>query len=145
MRSGALLNKNAIRKFGDDFGGDEETIISSSFDRPVRSTTTDFDQAFYMQPDAQRPELTLAFDMIAPEGTANHRGSQRIHDYDLLLKRLREHNLAEESFTWYLDLRRYGSVPHSGFGMAWSARRLDLRRRTHSRSHSLPADYRVYP
>src|SRR2546422_417127 len=75
-------------------------------------------KAFYMQPDAQRPELALAFDMIAPEGYGEIiGGSQRIHDYDLLLKRLHEHKLPEEAFQWYLDLRRYGSVPHSGFGM----------------------------
>jgi asparaginyl-tRNA synthetase len=116
----AVLNKNGNpAKFGDDFGGDEETIISSSFDRPVLIHHYPSSiKAFYMQPDAQRPELALAFDMIAPEGYGEIiGGSQRIHDYDLLLKRLREHNLPEESFQWYLDLRRYGSVPHSGFGM----------------------------
>ena len=116
----AVLNKTGNpAKFGDDFGGDEETIISSAFERPVlihRYPTSI--KAFYMQPDAERPELALAFDMIAPEGYGEIiGGSQRIHDYDLLLKRLREHNLPEESFQWYLDLRRYGSVPHSGFGM----------------------------
>jgi asparaginyl-tRNA synthetase len=106
-------------KFGDDIGGDEETIISNEFDRPVmvhRYPTSI--KAFYMQPDAERPDLALAFDMLAPEGYGEIiGGSQRIHDYDLLVKRLREHNLPEESFQWYLDLRRYGSVPHSGFGM----------------------------
>jgi len=116
----SLLNKKGNpAKFGDDFGGDEETIISSSFDRPVliHHYPTSI-KAFYMQPDAQRPELALAFDMIAPEGYGEIiGGSQRIHDYDLLLKRLREHNLPEEAFQWYLDLRRYGSVPHSGFGL----------------------------
>src|SRR6266853_435238 len=71
-----------------------------------------------MQPDAQRPELALAFDMIAPEGYGEIiGGSQRIHDYDLLVKRLKEHNLPQEAFQWYLDLRRFGSVPHSGFGL----------------------------
>jgi asparaginyl-tRNA synthetase len=106
-------------KFGDDIGGDEETIISNEFDRPVmvhRYPTSI--KAFYMQPDAERPDLALAFYMLAPEGYGEIiGGSQRIHDYDLLVKRLREHNLPEESFQWYLDLRRYGSVPHSGFGM----------------------------
>ena len=116
----AILNKNSNpAKFGDDFGGDEETIISSSFDRPVivhRYPTAL--KAFYMQPDPQRPELALAFDVLAPEGYGEIiGGSQRIHDYDLLVKRLREHDLPEESFQWYLDLRRYGSVPHSGFGL----------------------------
>jgi asparaginyl-tRNA synthetase len=106
-------------KFGDDIGGDEETIISNEFDRPVMVHRYPASiKAFYMQPDAQRPDLALAFDMLAPEGYGEIiGGSQRIHDYDLLLKRLREHNLPEESFQWYLDLRRYGSVPHSGFGM----------------------------
>ena len=116
----AVLNKNGNpAKFGDDFGGDEETIISSSFDRPVLiHHYPSAIKAFYMQPDAGRPELALAFDMIAPEGYGEIiGGSQRIHDYDLLVKRLREHNLPEESFQWYLDLRRYGSVPHSGFGL----------------------------
>jgi asparaginyl-tRNA synthetase len=106
-------------KFGDDIGGDEETIISIEFDRPVLVHRYPAAiKAFYMQPDAERPDLALAFDMLAPEGYGEIiGGSQRIHDYDLLLKRLREHNLPEEAFRWYLDLRRYGSVPHSGFGM----------------------------
>jgi asparaginyl-tRNA synthetase len=116
----AVLNKSGNpAKFGDDFGGDEETLISKNFDRPVLIHHYPASiKAFYMQPDAQRPELALAFDMIAPEGYGEIiGGSQRIHDYDLLLKRLREHNLPEEPFQWYLDLRRYGSVPHSGFGL----------------------------
>ena len=116
---GVLQKAGNPAKFGDDFGGDEETIISGSFDRPVLIHHYPSSiKAFYMQPDAARPELALAFDMIAPEGYGEIiGGSQRIHDYDLLLKRLREHNLPEESFQWYLDLRRYGSVPHSGFGL----------------------------
>jgi asparaginyl-tRNA synthetase len=106
-------------KFGDDIGGDEETIVSNEFDRPVMVHRYPASiKAFYMQPDTERPDLALAFDMLAPEGYGEIiGGSQRIHDYDLLVKRLREHNLPEESFQWYLDLRRYGSVPHSGFGM----------------------------
>jgi len=106
-------------KFGDDIGGDEETIVSNEFDRPVLIHRYPAAiKAFYMQPDAERPDLALAFDMLAPEGYGEIiGGSQRIHDYDLLVKRLREHNLPEEAFRWYLDLRRYGSVPHSGFGM----------------------------
>jgi asparaginyl-tRNA synthetase len=106
-------------KFGDDIGGDEETIISNEFDRPVMVHRYPAAiKAFYMQPDAERPDLALAFDMLAPEGYGEIiGGSQRIHDYDFLVKRLREHNLPEEAFQWYLDLRRYGSVPHAGFGM----------------------------
>jgi asparaginyl-tRNA synthetase len=116
----AVLNKNGNpAKFGDDFGGDEETLISKEFDRPVLIHRYPAAiKAFYMQPDPQRADLALAFDMIAPEGYGEIiGGSQRIHDYELLLKRLREHNLPQESFEWYLDLRRYGSVPHSGFGL----------------------------
>jgi asparaginyl-tRNA synthetase len=115
-----VLNKHGNpAKFGDDFGGDEETIISNEFDRPVMVHRYPAAiKAFYMQPDAQRPDLALAFDMLAPEGYGEIiGGSQRIHDYDLLVKRLREHNLPEEPFQWYLDLRRYGSVPHAGFGL----------------------------
>jgi asparaginyl-tRNA synthetase len=116
----AVLNKHGNpAKFGDDFGGDEETIISSEFDRPVLVHRYPAAiKAFYMQPDTQRPDLALAFDMLAPEGYGEIiGGSQRIHDYDLLVQRLRENNLPEESFQWYLDLRRYGSVPHAGFGL----------------------------
>jgi asparaginyl-tRNA synthetase len=116
----SVLNKHGNpTKFGDDIGGDEETIVSSAFDRPVIVHRYPASiKAFYMQPDAKRPDLALAFDMLAPEGYGEIiGGSQRIHDYDLLVKRLREHNLPEEAFQWYLDLRRYGSVPHSGFGL----------------------------
>jgi asparaginyl-tRNA synthetase len=115
-----VLQKNGNpAKFGDDFGGDEETIISNNFDRPVmvHHYPTAI-KAFYMQPDAERPDLALSFDMLAPEGYGEIiGGSQRIHDYELLVKRLKEHNLPEEPFQWYLDLRRYGSVPHAGFGL----------------------------
>jgi len=115
-----VLNKNGnAAKFGDDFGGDEETIISKEFDRPVmiHHYPTAI-KAFYMQPDAEHPDQALSFDMIAPEGYGEIiGGSQRIHDYDLLVKRLKEHNLPEKPFEWYLDLRRYGSVPHAGFGL----------------------------
>jgi asparaginyl-tRNA synthetase len=116
---GILQKHGNPAKFGDDIGGDEETLISNAFDRPVLiHRYPGAIKAFYMQPDAQRPDLALAFDMIAPEGYGEIiGGSQRIHDYDLLIRRLREHNLPEEAFQWYLDLRRYGSVPHSGFGL----------------------------
>jgi asparaginyl-tRNA synthetase len=106
-------------KWGDDFGGDEETILSSQFDRPVmvhRYPTAI--KAFYMQPDHERPELALGFDMLASEGYGEIiGGGERISSYDLLIQRLHEHGLPEESFQWYLDLRRYGSVPHAGFGL----------------------------
>jgi len=116
---GVLQKNGNPAKFGDDFGGDEETIISSSFDRPVMvHHYPSAIKAFYMQPDAERPDLALSFDMLAPEGYGEIiGGSQRIHDYDLLVKRLKENSLPEEAFQWYLDLRRYGSVPHAGFGL----------------------------
>jgi asparaginyl-tRNA synthetase len=106
-------------KFGDDFGGDEETIISKEFDKPViihRYPAAM--KAFYMATDPQRPELSLSFDMIAPEGYGEIiGGGERQSNYETLIRRIREHNLPEESFQWYLDLRRYGSVPHAGFGL----------------------------
>jgi asparaginyl-tRNA synthetase len=106
-------------KWGDDFGGDEETILSKEFDKPVvihRYPAAM--KAFYMATDENRPDLSLSFDMIAPEGYGEIiGGGERLADYDTLVKRLREHNLPEESFQWYLDLRRYGSVPHAGFGL----------------------------
>jgi len=106
-------------KWGDDFGGDEETVISKEFDKPViihRYPTAM--KAFYMATDPARPELSLSFDMIAPEGYGEIiGGGERLSSYETLVQRLREHNLPEESFQWYLDLRRYGSVPHAGFGL----------------------------
>jgi asparaginyl-tRNA synthetase len=115
-----LLNQHGNpARSGDDFGGDEETIISKEFDRPVMIHRYPAAiKAFYMQPDVEDPTKALAFDMIAPEGYGEIiGGSQRIHNYDLLVKRLKEHNLPEGAFQWYLDLRRYGSVPHAGFGL----------------------------
>jgi asparaginyl-tRNA synthetase len=106
-------------KWGDDFGGDEETVLSSTYDRPVMVHRYPAAiKAFYMQPDAERPEVALGFDMLAPEGYGEIiGGGERIADYELLVKRLREHNLPEKAFNWYLDLRRYGGVPHAGFGL----------------------------
>jgi asparaginyl-tRNA synthetase len=106
-------------KWGDDFGGDEETIISKEFDKPVVIHRYPAQmKAFYMATDPERPELSLSFDMIAPEGYGEIiGGGERLSSYETLLQRLREHNLPEESFQWYLDLRRYGSVPHAGFGL----------------------------
>ena len=106
-------------KFGDDFGGDEETIISRQFEKPVmiHHYPTAM-KAFYMAEDPARPELALNFDMIAPEGYGEIiGGGERQSSYETLVRRIREHNLPEESFQWYLDLRRYGSVPHAGFGL----------------------------
>ena len=106
-------------KWGDDFGGDEETIISKEFEKPViihRYPAAI--KAFYMATDAARPELSLSFDMIAPEGYGEIiGGGERLSSYETLVERLRKNNLPEDAFQWYLDLRRYGSVPHAGFGL----------------------------
>jgi asparaginyl-tRNA synthetase len=115
-----VLKKHGVEaNFGDDFGGDEETIIANSFDRPVMiSRYPAAIKAFYMQPDPEDPSLALGLDMIAPEGYGEIiGGSQRIHDHDLLLKRIQEHGLPLDKFQWYLDVRKYGTFPHSGFGM----------------------------
>ncbi len=106
-------------KFGDDFGGDEETIISKSFEKPVMiHRYPSAMKAFYMASDPARPELALNFDMIAPEGYGEIiGGGERLASYDTLVERLKQNNLPADSFQWYLDLRRYGSAPHAGFGL----------------------------
>jgi asparaginyl-tRNA synthetase len=106
-------------EWGGDLGSPDETYISSQFDRPVMVHRYPAKvKAFYMEPDPQRPELALCVDVLAPEGYGEIiGGSQRTASYDLLLQRIHEHGLPEEAFKWYLDLRKYGSVPHSGFGM----------------------------
>lgn len=114
-----LQRRGKTVKWGEDFGGDEETVLSSEFDRPVMVHRYPAAiKAFYMEPDPDRPELALGFDMLASEGYGEIiGGGERMSSYDHLLKRLREHGLPEEAFQWYLDLRRYGSVPHAGFGL----------------------------
>ncbi|MBB6175577.1 asparaginyl-tRNA synthetase [Anoxybacillus tengchongensis] len=106
-------------QWGDDFGAPHETAIAESFDKPVFIThypTTL--KPFYMQPDPNRPEVVLCADLIAPEGYGEIiGGSERIHDYNLLKQRLEEHQLSLDAYKWYLELRQYGSVPHSGFGL----------------------------
>ncbi len=115
-----ILKERGVNiEWGDELGGDEETIVSESFDRPVIITHYPAKiKAFYMQPDPENPELALCMDMIAPEGYGEIiGGSQRIHDLNLLLKRIEEAGLPREPYEWYIDLRRYGTVPHSGFGL----------------------------
>ena len=114
-----LQERGNPAKWGDDFGGDEETILSSRYDRPVMiHRYPAATKAFYMEPDPQRPDLALGFDVLAPEGYGEIiGGGERVSSYDLLVRRLRENGLPERSFQWYLDLRRYGSVPHAGFGL----------------------------
>ena len=114
-----LHEKGSQLPWGEDLGGADETSLSESFDKPtIIHRYPAKAKAFYMQPDPERPELALCMDMLAPEGYGEIiGGSQRIHDHDLLLQRLRENKLPEEAFRWYLDLRKYGSVPHGGFGL----------------------------
>ncbi|MBZ0089257.1 MAG: asparagine--tRNA ligase, partial [Thermoanaerobaculia bacterium] len=139
---------NAIQ-WGDDFGADEETLVSADFDRPVMVSRfpTSF-KAFYMQPDPENPKVVLGLDIIAPEGYGEIiGGSQRIHDHDFLLQRIHDHHLPVEAFQWYLDVRKYGSCPHSGFGMglerfvAWMCK-LDHLRETIPYPRML---YKIYP
>jgi asparaginyl-tRNA synthetase len=114
-----LGRKGTTIAWGEDLGGDEETILSRQFDRPLMVTHYPAKiKAFYMKRAPDRPELALCVDVLAPEGYGEMiGGSQREDDYDQLAARLVEHNLPREQFGWYLDLRRYGSVPHAGFGL----------------------------
>jgi asparaginyl-tRNA synthetase len=113
---GKLENKF---EWGGDLGSPDETYLSSLYDRPVMVHRYPAKvKAFYMEPDPVRPDLALCVDVLAPEGYGEIiGGSQRMASYDLLVQRIKDHNLPEEAFKWYLDLRKYGSVPHSGFGM----------------------------
>ncbi len=106
-------------EWGGDLGSPDETYLSAQFDKPVMVHRYPAKvKAFYMEPDPQRPELALCVDVLAPEGYGEIiGGSQRMASHELLVKRIHEHGLPEEAFKWYLDLRKYGSVPHSGFGM----------------------------
>jgi asparaginyl-tRNA synthetase len=106
-------------EWGGDLGSPDETYLSAQFDKPVMVHRYPAKvKAFYMEPDPQRPELALCVDVLAPEGYGEIiGGSQRMASYELLVQRIHEHGLPEEAFKWYLDLRKYGSVPHGGFGM----------------------------
>jgi asparaginyl-tRNA synthetase len=106
-------------EWGGDLGSPDETYLSAQFDKPVMVHRYPAKvKAFYMEPDPQRPELALCVDVLAPEGYGEIiGGSQRMASHELLLQRIHEHGLPEEAFKWYLDLRKFGSVPHGGFGM----------------------------
>jgi asparaginyl-tRNA synthetase len=115
-----LLHKNGVEfEWGKDLGGTDETVVSSQFDKPVMVHRYPAEvKAFYMKRDKENGKLALALDVLAPEGYGEIiGGSQREDNLDELLKRIKEHNLPQDAFEWYLDLRRYGSVPHSGFGL----------------------------
>jgi asparaginyl-tRNA synthetase len=114
-----LKAKGLPIEWGGDFGGPDETALSEDFDRPVMVHRYPAAvKAFYMKPDPERSELALGVDVLAPEGYGEIiGGGERLADLDLLLHRIKEHDLPQEAFEWYLDLRRFGTVPHGGFGM----------------------------
>ncbi|MFZ0304141.1 MAG: asparagine--tRNA ligase [Terracidiphilus sp.] len=136
-------------EYGNDFGSPDETWLSSQYDRPVMVHRYPADvKAFYMEPDPKDPRYALCVDVLAPEGYGEIiGGSQRVSSYELLKSRIEKHNLPMDAFQWYLDLRRYGSVPHSGFGMgierlvAWVCA-LDHVRETIPFARTL---HRIYP
>jgi asparaginyl-tRNA synthetase len=114
-----LQERGSEITWGNDFGNADETLITQELDRPliIDKYPASF-KAFYFQPDPNRPEVVEGVDIIAPEGYGEIvGGGQRIHDLELLKKRIEEHNLPVDAFNWYLDLRKYGTVPHAGFGM----------------------------
>ena len=146
---GRLQASGSEIQWGGDLGGGDETVLSGQFTSPVLIYRyPSAVKAFYMQPDPERPDVALCVDVLAPEGYGEIiGGGQRIHDHGLLLQRLKEHNLPTEPFQWYLDLRKYGTVPHSGFGMgiervvAWVCK-LDHLREAIAFPRML---YRIYP
>ncbi len=136
-------------KYGDDFGGDDETLLTEKEEKPLMVHRYPASvKAFYMEPDPQNSDLALCVDVLAPEGYGEIiGGSERISDYDLLLKRIEEHNLPVSAFQWYLDIRKYGTVKHGGFGIglertvAWICKLPHLR-------EAIPYPrmlYRLYP
>jgi asparaginyl-tRNA synthetase len=144
-----LQGKGLAIQWGGDFGGPDETTLSEEYDRPLLVHRYPAAiKAFYMKPDPERADLALGVDMLAPEGYGEIiGGGERLADLDLLLQRIKEHNLPQEAFEWYLDLRRYGTVPHGGFGMgiervvSWICK-LDHVRETIPYPRML---YRLYP
>src|SRR6195256_5876072 len=114
-----LQAKGLPIQWGGDFGGPDETTLSEEYDRPVMvHRYPSAIKAFYMKPDPDRADLALGVDVLAPEGYGEIiGGGERLADLDLLLTRVKEHNLPQEALEWDLDLRRYGTVPHGGFGM----------------------------
>lgn len=144
-----LHEKGSKLIYGDDFGAPEETRLSEIFDRPV--CVTHFPakiKAFYMQPDKDRPDLALGVDFMASEGFGEIiGGGQRIHDLDLLEQRIKEFNLPADAYQWYVDLRRYGTFPHSGFGLGLERTVAWLCKLSHIRE-TIPFPrllYRIYP
>ena len=114
-----LQSKGSEIQWGGDFGNADETMLSAEFACPLMVDKYPAEvKAFYMQPDPQRPEVALGVDVLAPEGYGEIiGGGERIYDLDLLRQRIEQAGLPEETMGWYMDLRKFGSVPHSGFGM----------------------------
>jgi len=145
-----ILHRAGSRiSWGEDVGGADETTLSRHFDKPVIIHRYPAQaKAFYMEPDPENPKLVLCMDMLAPEGYGEIiGGSQRVSNYDTLLKRIQEQKLPQEAFEWYLDLRRYGSVPHSGFGLGIERTVAWLAGAEHVRE-TIPFPrmlYRIYP
>ncbi|MFQ6109864.1 MAG: asparagine--tRNA ligase [Candidatus Aminicenantales bacterium] len=144
-----LREKGSKMEWGDDFGAPEETLISELYDRPVCITHFPAKiKAFYMQPDPERPDLVLGVDVLASEGYGEIiGGGQRIHDLRLLEEKIKEFKLPRKAYEWYIDLRKYGSVPHAGFGLgiertlAWICKIQHIR-------ETIPFPrllYRIYP
>lgn len=144
-----LGEKGSKMEWGDDFGAPEETLISELYDRPVCITHFPAKiKAFYMQPDPERPDLVLGVDVLASEGYGEIiGGGQRIHDLRLLEEKIKEFKLPRKAYEWYIDLRKYGSVPHAGFGLgiertlAWICKIQHIR-------ETIPFPrllYRIYP
>jgi asparaginyl-tRNA synthetase len=146
---GILQEKGLTIQWGGDFGGPDETALSGQFDRPVMVHRFPAAvKAFYMRPDPDRPDVALGVDVLAPEGYGEIiGGGERLADLDLLVQRIKEHGLDLADFEWYVDLRRYGTVPHAGFGMgiervvSWICK-LDHVRETIPYPRML---YRLYP
>ncbi len=114
-----LVEKGLPFQHGTDLGGTDETVLSQQFDAPLCVTHYPAAvKAFYMKSDPQQPDKALCVDVLAPEGYGEIiGGGQRLDDLDILIQRIKDHELPQEAFEWYLDLRRYGTVPHGGFGM----------------------------
>lgn len=146
---GTLQSKGLSLEWGGDFGGPDETALSEQYDRPVMVHRYPAAvKAFYMKPDPVRPELALCVDVLAPEGFGEIvGGGERLADLELLQQRLQEHDLPPDAFGWYLDLRRYGSVPHAGFGMGIERLVASICKLDHVRE-TIPYPrmlYRLYP
>jgi asparaginyl-tRNA synthetase len=114
-----IQEKGSETQWGSDFGGTDETVIAEAHEKPVVVHRFPAQtKAFYMASDPERPELSLSADILAPEGYGEIvGGGERLADHDLLLQKIQEHDLPQEAFQWYLDLRKYGAVQHAGFGM----------------------------